>query len=106
MEMSIDQVEDFRGMKGFRKRANRAEFLCLITNLRRAVRCDQKDVYLRLQIKQIGDDLEPGAVCQKQIDDTKTEAPFARLVKTITTVSDKHHFVALRLKHQPERVAY
>ena len=93
-------------MKRFRKRTNRAEFLRLIAHLRSAVRSYQKDVYLRLQVEQIGDDLESGAVRQKQIDDTKTEAPFARLVKSITTVSDKYNFIALRLKHQPECVAY
>lgn len=104
--MSVDQFEYFRGRKRFRKRADRAEFFCFGEHLRTAVRGDQKDCYLRLKSKQISDDLEPGDVRQKQIDDPETEAPFARLVKTITTVSDKHNFVALRLKYQPECVTY
>lgn len=93
-------------MKWFCERTNRTEFFCFGEYLRTAMRSDQDDRYLWLEIKQIGDDLEPRDVRQKQIDDTKTEAPAARLINAITTVIDKHNLVALRLKHQPECVAY
>lgn len=93
-------------MKRLRERTDRAEFFRFREYLRSAVRGDQKNWYLRLKIQQIGDDLKTGDVGQKEIDDTKTEAPVARLVYAITTVGDKHNFVAIRLKHQPECVAY
>ena len=93
-------------MKWFCERTNRAEFFRFGEHLRTAVRGDQNDWYVWLQVFQISDDLEAGYVCQKQIDDTKTEAPAARLVDAITTVSDQHNFIALRLKHQLECVAY
>ena len=93
-------------MKWLGECADRAEFFCFGEDLRAAVRGDEKDRYLWLYGEQIGDDLKAGDVRQKQIDHTKTEAPVARLIDAVTTVSDKHDFVALRLEDQPECVAY
>lgn len=106
MKVRLDQLEDLRGRKRLCECADRAEFFCFVEHLRTAVRRDQKDGYLRLYVEQIGDDLVPGYVRQKEIDDTKTEAPVARLIDAVTAVSYEHNFIAVRLKDQPERVAY
>ena len=52
------------------------------------------------------DYLKPGDVSQKKIDNTKPEAPLARLVYSIHSVRHEHNLVAVRLEHKPERVAY
>ena len=88
------------------ERADRAAFLCFRADLRAAVSGDQEKRYLRLEIAQIGDDFKTGDIGEKQIDDAETKVSFARLVDALETFSDEHDFVAFRLQHEPERVAY
>jgi len=52
------------------------------------------------------DYLKPGDVSQKEIDDTETKTPVARLVYPVHPFCDKHDLVAVRLEHKPERVAH
>lgn len=93
-------------MKRLRQRPDRAEFFRFGEDLRCSVRRDQQQRNLRLQLKQIGDDLKSGDIREKQIDDAEPKPQAARLVEPIATVGGKHNFIALRLKHQPERIAY
>jgi len=67
---------------------------------------DQNDWYFRLMLANAGDYLEAGDVGQEEIDDTETKAPPAYLIDSVKTVSNKDYFVAVRLEHKPERVAY
>ena len=93
-------------MKGLRQRTDRAEFFCFGEDLRSAVCRNQQQRDLRLQLKQIGDDLKSGGVSQKQVNDAEPKAQAARVVEAIATVGSQHNLVALRLQHQPERVSY
>lgn len=67
---------------------------------------NEKNGNLRLDREKIFDYLKPGSVCQEKVNDTKSEAPSARLFDSFFAFCHKHNLVAVRLKHKPERVAY
>lgn len=77
-----------------------------VKDLRTAVRGDEKNWDLRLEIAQIRDDLKTGDVCQIEIDDTEAEWFRACLVNTVKAFSHKDDFIAARLEHQPKRITY
>jgi len=70
------------------------------------MRGDEKNWCLRLELANAGNYFKARNIVQKQIDDTKTEAPLSRLINSLHALCDKHHLVTARLEHKPERVAY
>ena len=67
---------------------------------------DEKNRNLRLEIVNVCDYLKPRDVSQKEIDDTETKTPLARLVYSFHPFRHEHNLVAVRLEHKPERIAY
>ena len=67
---------------------------------------DEKNRDLRLKVVNVCNYLKAGDVSQKKIDDTEFKTPVARLVYSIQSFRHKYDFVAVRLEHKPERVAY
>ena len=106
MHVGVNQFAEFGGWKWFRERADCAEFLSFSENLFATMCGDENDWYFRLVFANAGDYLEAGDVRQEEIDDTKTKVSPAHLVGSIKTPRTKNHLVAVRLKHEPERVAY
>ena len=88
------------------QRADCTQSLRLREDLWAAVRGDQKKLNLRLEIAKVSDDFKTGDVGEIQIDDAETKTSFPRLSDTVKTVSYEHDFVALRLEHEPQSVAY
>lgn len=70
------------------------------------MRGDEKYRYVRLKVAKICDYLKARDVSQKEINDTESEIPVACLFDSILAVGHKHHFIAVRLEHNPERVTY
>lgn len=69
------------------------------------MRCDEKNRRLRLQLTNVCYHLKARNISKKEIDDAKTEAPLTRLVDAFETIVNQHDLVAVRLKHQLERIA-
>lgn len=106
MQMRIDDFENLGRMKRLSESADSAESFRFVEDLRTAVRGDEKNGDLRLQIAQTRDDLKTGDVREIQVDDTEAERFCARLVDTFNAFGGKHDFIATRLEYKSKRVTY
>lgn len=92
-------------MKRLCERANGAESFRFSENLRAAVCSDQQNRNVWLQVEDVGNDFKAGDVRQIKIDDAEPEAPLSYLIDPVDSIGDEDDLVALRLEHEPERVA-
>ena len=82
-------------MKRLCECADGAESFRFVKDLRAAVRGDEKNWDLRLEIAQVCDDLKTRDVCEIKIDDTEAEGFCARLINAVKSFSNKHDFIAV-----------